>query len=70
MTSVHHDRQLHDSSSALVDQSIECSADRAAGEENVVDQDDDLAVDVEGDVGDGLGQVGLRRLAGGGRSSR
>ena len=56
VAAVDHHRQLHRPGPAVVVEGVEGGPDRAAGEEHVVDEDDDRAVDVEGDVGDRLGQ--------------
>ena len=53
---VDHDRQLHRPGPAVVVERVERGPDRAAGEEHVVDEHHDRAVEVDGDVGDRLGQ--------------
>ena len=56
MAPIDHHCQLHGSCSSVVRQSIERSSDCASGEQDVVDQDHRAAVEVAGNVGDGLGQ--------------
>ncbi|ESU49622.1 hypothetical protein P376_2404 [Streptomyces sp. HCCB10043] len=56
MAAVDQDRELHRAGAADVAERVEGGADRAAGEEHVVDQDDQAALDpLAGDVGAGQG---------------
>ena len=60
MTAVDHDCELDRSRAPEGGEGVEGGAHRATGEEDVVDQHDDLAAEVDGDVGDGLGQHGAK----------
>ena len=51
MAPVDEDRELHGPGPAELDERVERGADRAAGEEHVVDEHDDPAADVDGDLG-------------------
>ncbi len=56
VAAVDEDRELHRARAADVAERVEGGADRAAGEEHVVDQDDQAALDpLAGDVGAGQG---------------
>jgi len=48
---VDEDRHLHRAGAAELGEGVEGGADGAAGEEHVVDEDDDLPADVDGDLG-------------------
>jgi len=54
MTAVDHDGKLHCSGPAVVGERIESGADRAAGEEHVVDQHHRASIEVAGNVGHGF----------------
>ena len=56
MAAVDHDRQLHRTRSAVAVHRVERGPDRASGEEHVIDEHDDRAVDIFGDVRRRLGQ--------------
>ena len=56
VAAVDHDGELHRSHPPEGVEGVQGGADRAAGEEHVVDQHDDGAVEVDGDLGDRLGQ--------------
>ena len=56
VAAVDHHGELHRPGPAVGVEGVEGGADRAAGEEHVVDQHHDGAVDVDGDVGDRLGE--------------
>ena len=56
VAAVDHDRELHRPRAPVGVEGVEGGPDRAAGEEDVVDQHHDGAVDVHRDVGDRLGQ--------------
>ena len=61
MAAVDEDEQLHALGAALVEESVECGTDGAAGVEHVVHEDDVAAIDVEADVAffdDGAGAGG------------
>src|SRR5438105_9858121 len=50
MATVDQDREAYRAGTPVVDERIHRSADRAAGEENIVDKHDDAAVDGERDL--------------------
>ena len=50
MATVDQDREAYRAGTPVVDQGVHRSADRAAGEENIVDEHDDAAVDGERDL--------------------
>ena len=51
MAAIHQHEQLHVARPAEVHQRVERGANRAPGEEHIVDEDDALVIDPEGDVG-------------------